>query len=636
MERCKTVPCPDGGHGQRDELPRDAIKPADGLRQTGAEDPVDPDHAKGCDLLSFSDDDVAKAAVTARRQPGRSETFFSEHGVAGFIHRAFTKSMGYDDDDMRRPVIGICNTYSELNNCNVHLREIAEAVKRGVWQAGGFPLEFPTISLGEVYLNPTSMLYRNLAAMDTEEMIRAQPMDGVVLLVNCDKTIPAALMGAVSADLPAILLSGGPMLDGRYRDQVLGACTDCRRLTADYRAGVLDSNSYQQMEDGIVRSHGHCMVMGTASTMNSLAEALGIALPGNGAIPAVDSRRLRLAEAVGRRMVGLVLEGLRPSRIMTREALENAITLLCALGGSTNPVVHLAAIAGRLGIDLPLDLFDTISRRTPYIVDMRPAGRYQMEALFFAGGVPAVLRQLLPLLHGDCLTVTGRSLAENVESAEVYNQDVIHSLEHPIQPEGGIAVLYGNLAPDGAIIKHGAASPRLLQHRGRAVVFRDLLDLRNRIDNPHLDVVEDDVLVLQNVGPIGGSGMPEVGNLPLPQKLLAQGVRDMVRISDGRMSGTAFGTVVLHVAPESAVGGPLGLVRDGDIIELDVPSRRLQLLVDDRELADRQKAWQPPPAAPARGYGWLYTKHVNQAPLGCDFDFLLGSDPVRAGEQSKF
>jgi dihydroxy-acid dehydratase len=566
----------------------------------------------------------------------RSGTFFGEGGVAGFTHRAFTKQMGYDDEDMRRPVIGICNTWSELNGCNKGLKEVAEAVKRGVWQAGGFPLEFPTVSLGEIFLNPTSMLFRNLAAMDTEELIRAQPLDGVVLLVNCDKTTPAALMGAASADLPAILVSGGPALNGHFNGQTLGACSDCRRLTAEYQAGTLDAPTYRAIEDGIVRSIGHCMVMGTASTMNSIAEALGIALPGNGAIPAVDARRLRLAEAAGRRIVALATEGVRPSQIMTREAFENAITLLHALGGSTNAVVHLPAIAGRLGVDLPLDLFDAISRRTPLIANMRPAGKYQMEELFEAGGIPAVLRELLPILHGDALTVTGRTLAENVADATIRDPETIRPFADPLDREGGLAVLRGNLAPDGAVIKHAAATPRLLQHRGRAVVFRDLDDLRARINAPDLDVTPDDVLVLQGVGPVGGPGMPEVGNFPIPGKLLKAGVRDMVRVSDARMSGTAFGTIVLHVAPESAIGGPLALVRDGDPIELDVAGRRITLDVDDAELARRRAEWTPPAPAYARGYGKLYLDQVNQAPLGCDFDFLRGADPVVATEQAKY
>lgn len=572
----------------------------------------------------------------AAPSPLRGASFFQEPHVAGFTHRAFTKAMGYDEHDMARPLIGICNTYSEINNCNVHLRELAEAVKRGVWQAGGFPLEFPTISLGEVFLNPSSMLWRNLAAMDTEEMIRGQPVDGVVLLVNCDKTTPAALMGAASADVPTIALSGGPALNGHFRGEMLGACTDCRRLTAEYTAGTLSAETYRLTEDNVFRSRGHCMVMGTASTMNSLLEALGIGLPGTGATPAVDSRRIRLAEETGRATVDLARNGLRPSQILTRQAFENAITLLCAVGGSTNAVVHLPAIAGRLGIDLPLDLFDSISRRTPLIANLRPSGSYQMEDLFYAGGVPAVLHELLPLLHGDALTVTGRTLAENVASAEVQNREIIRTLDDPFQPEGGLAVLRGNLAPDGAVIKHAAATPSLLQHRGRALVFRDMDDLRARLDTPDLDVTPDSVLVLQCVGPVGGPGMPEVGNLPIPQKLLKQGVRDMVRISDGRMSGTAYGTIVLHVAPESAIGGPLALVQDGDEIELDVANRRLHLHVDDEELARRRATWQPPTPAYRRGYGRLYLEHVNQAPQGMDFDFLAGADPVKVTLQPKF
>ncbi len=568
--------------------------------------------------------------------PSRSETFFNEPHVAGFTHRAFTKAMGFDDADMARPMIGICNTYSELNNCNSHLRELAEAVKRGVWQAGGFPLEFPTISLGEIYLSPTSMLYRNLAAMDTEEMIRGNPIDGVVLLTNCDKTTPAALMGACSADLPAIMVSGGPALNGHWRGQMLGACTDCRRMTAEYQAGTITEATYQEVEENVFRSHGHCMVMGTASTMNSLMEALGIALPGNGATPAVDARRIRLAEQAGRRIVALAQEGVRPSQILTRQALENAITLLCALGGSTNAVVHLPAIAGRLNIDLPLDLFDQISQRTPLIANLRPSGQYQMEDLFYAGGISAVLKQLLPLLHGDVLTVTGRTLAENVQAAEIYNADVIRTREQPLKAEGGLAILRGNLAPDGAVIKHAAATPALLQHRGRAIVFKNFADVRDRLNDPALDVTADNVLVLQNSGPIGGPGMPEIGIIPIPEKLLKQGVRDMVRISDARMSGTAYGTIVLHIAPESAIGGPLALVQDGDEIELDVANRRLHLHVDEAELARRRSLWQPPRLGFARGYGQLYLQHVTQAPEGVDFDFLRGSDPVQVTMQPKF
>ncbi|MCX6050464.1 MAG: dihydroxy-acid dehydratase, partial [Chloroflexi bacterium] len=546
--------------------------------------------------------------------PSRSDAFFNEPHVAGFTHRAFTKAMGYDDEDMARPVIGICNTYSELNNCNSHLREVAEAVKRGVWQAGGFPLEFPTISLGEIYLSPTSMLCRNLAAMDTEEMIRGNPIDGVVLLTNCDKTTPAALMGACSADLPAIMVSGGPALNGHWRDQILGACTDCRRMTAERQAGTITEETYKEVEANVFRSHGHCMVMGTASTMNSLMEALGIALPGNGATPAVDARRLRLAEQAGRRIVALAREGIRPSALITRHAFENAITLLSAIGGSTNAIVHLPAIAGRLGIDLPLTLFDEISQRTPLIANLRPSGKYQMEDLFYAGGIPAILKQLLPLLHGDALTVTGRTLAENVQEAEIDNADVIRSLDNPLKPEGGLAILHGNLAPDGAVIKHAAATAGLLQHRGRALVFKNFEDVRARINDPDLAVTPESVLVLQNSGPIGGPGMPEIGIIPIPEKLLKQGIRDMVRISDARMSGTAYGTIILHIAPESAIGGPLALVQDGDEIELDVAQRRLHLHVSDAELARRRANWQPPEPAYQRGYGQLYLQHVTQAP----------------------
>lgn len=569
-------------------------------------------------------------------QNSRSQTFFNQDGVAGLTHRAFTRSMGYDDSDMSRPLIGICNTYSELNHCNSHLRLISEAVKRGVLQAGGFPLEFPTISLGEIYLSPTSMLYRNLAAMDTEEMIRGNPLDGVVLLTNCDKTTPAALMGAASTDIPAMMLSGGPMLNGHYQGEVLGACTDCRRYTSEYQASAISAAAYQAVEENLVRSAGHCMVMGTASTMNSLMEALGMALPGNGAIPAVDSRRLRLAQQTGRQIVKLVEADIRPSHILTAAAFDNAITLLHALGGSTNAIVHLPAIAGRLGIELPLSRFDELSRTTPLIANLRPTGKYQMEDLYYAGGIPAVLKQLLPLLHGDALTVTGKTLAANLESAAVANSDVIHSLDKPLQAEGGLSILRGNLAPDGAVIKHAAAAPELLQHRGPAIVFKGVDDVKARIHDPDLDVSQDHVLVLQNAGPIGGPGMPEVGHLPIPRKLLRQGIRDMLRISDARMSGTSYGAIVLHVVPESALGGPLALAQDGDEIELDAPNRRLHLHVSDEELARRRANWSPPPPAFQRGYGQLFLRHVLQAPLGCDFDFLRGRDVVKVSEQPKF
>jgi dihydroxy-acid dehydratase len=539
----------------------------------------------------------------------------------GLTRRAWFKASGFTDADLSKPVIGIAQTWSELNHCHIHFRELAEAVKRGVWQAGGWPLEFPTISLGEFNVVPTTMLYRNLLALDTEEMIRAQPLDGVVLLSSCDKNIPAQLMGAASANKPAILLTGGPMLASKWNGQVLGACTDCRRLTEEYRAGKITPEQYHEIEDALGRSTGHCMVMGTASTMAALAEALGMALPGTAAIPAPDSRRLRLAEAVGRQIVETVRLGLTPGRVMTERALDNALRLLLAIGGSTNAVVHLPAIAGRLGLALPLDRVDAFSRTTPLLVNVRPSGQWHMEDLFEAGGVPAVLKELAPLLHLDCLTVTGRTLGDHLEQARVDRRDVIRPLSEPLAAEGGIAVLRGNLCPRGAVIKQAAASPALLRHRGRAVVFTSQQDLETRIDRSDLDVRPDDVLVLQNVGPVGGPGMPEWGNFAMPRKLLDAGVRDMVRISDARMSGTAAGTVVLHVCPEAAVGGPLALVRDGDLIELDVPARRLQLLVTDRELQDRQSAWQAPALAYARGYGKLFLDHVLQADEGCDFGF---------------
>jgi dihydroxy-acid dehydratase len=558
-------------------------------------------------------------------QQRRSAEWFERQDIRGFIHRAFAKASGFSDDDLHRPVIGIANTWSEMNHCNSHLRGIAEAVKRGVLQAGGLPLEFPTISLGEVFVKPTTMLYRNLMAMDTEEMIRAQPMDGVVLLCGCDKTTPAQLMGAASADLPAIMVTGGPMLNGHWRGETLGACTDCRRYETELRAGTITPETYRSIEDAVCRSAGHCMVMGTASTMASLAEALGMTLPGCAAIPAPDSRRLRLAEASGRQIVAAAAADLRPSRILTRAAFENAIRVSMAIGGSTNAVIHLVAIAGRLGIDLPLDRFDELSRSTPLLANLRPSGEFQMEELFAAGGIPAVMQELLPLLDRDALTITGRTVGENLEAAcaDVPDRRVIASLSQPLQTEGGTAILRGNLAPRGAVCKQSAASPHLLRHRGRAVVFSTLADLQARIDDPDLEVTEEDVLVLQNAGPVGGPGMAEVGNLPLPKKLLQRGVRDMVRISDARMSGTAYGTIVLHVTPEAAVGGPLAVVRTGDWIELDVPARRLHLSLSDEELATRLAAWSPPPPAYDRGYGRLFLERVLQADQGCDFDFLV-------------
>jgi len=555
----------------------------------------------------------------------RSAEWWSGPEYYNFARRAWLRSEGFARDAMEgKPVIGICNSWSELNNCNAHLRTVAEAVKRGVWAAGGVPLEFPTISLGEMFMRPTAMLFRNLMAMDVEESIRANPMDGVVLLCGCDKTTPAQLMGAASADLPAIVVPGGPMLSGLWKDKKLGSGTDGRKLFDLYRAGKLSDEELCEIEGGLSRSAGHCTVMGTASTMTSLAEALGMTLTGCASVPAVDSRRLTFAEMSGRRIVELVREDVRPSRVMTREAFENAITVNMAIGGSTNAVIHLIAIAGRLGIRLELDLFDSISRRTPTLVNVKPSGEFLMEDFFMAGGVPAVMREVLPLLHSGAATVTGKSVAENVGGASCHSREVIRAAESPLHAEGGTVVLFGNLAPDGAVLKQTAATPALLQHKGQAYVFEDHAQMLREIDREDLPVTRDSVLVMKNCGPKGGPGFPEWGQIPLPKRLLLEGVTDMVRISDARMSGTSFGTVVLHVAPESAVGGPLGLVRTGDWIKLDTAGRRVELLVDEEELDRRRAEFVPPPARYSRGYGRLFLEHVTQANLGCDFDFLAG------------
>ncbi|MBD2843694.1 dihydroxy-acid dehydratase [Paenibacillus sp. IB182496] len=559
----------------------------------------------------------------SERPPLRSAAYFGEQELWGFIHRSFTKSMGYTEADIRRPVIGIANTFSELNKCHSHFRELTDYVKRGVWQAGGTPMEFPTISIGEPYIKPTTMLLRNLMAMDTEEMLSGHPIDGVVLLGGCDKTVPAQLMAAASANIPAIVLTGGPMLNGRLGGRALGACTDCYGFTLDHKAGVIDDAQLAVAENAICRSDGHCMVMGTASTMASIAEALGMALPGSAAIPAPDSRRRHMAVATGRQIVELVRRDLRPRDIMTEEAMANAITVTMASGGSTNAIIHLIAIAQRLGRRLPLDTFDAISRRTPFLLNLRPSGEYQMEEYFEAGGVPALMKELLPLLHADCVTVTGGTVADNVASAAVLDRKVIRPLAEPLEPEGGIAVLRGNLAPDGALIKQTAVSPQLKRHVGRALVFDSPADLQARIDDPELEVDEHSVLVLRNAGPIGAPGMPEIGQIPIPKKLLVRGVRDMVRISDARISGTSYGALVVHAAPEAAIGGPLALVRDGDEIELDIAARRLELRVGEDELARRRAAWTPPPRQYDRGYGRLFQERVLQADRGCDFDFLL-------------
>jgi dihydroxy-acid dehydratase len=565
----------------------------------------------------------------------RGLTNYGDPEFSMFVRGAYVRGAGLTAEDLARPVIGLAQTWSEFNPCHRHLREVAEAVKRGVWQAGGLPLEFPTISLGEIVLSPTSMLFRNLMAMDTEEMILGQPMDGVVLLGGCDKTLPAQLMGAASADRPAIVVTAGPMLTGRYEGMRLGACTDCRGLWAEHRAGTIDAARLEAIQGELFPSTGTCMVMGTASTMAAMTEALGMTLPGMAAIPAPLARRLRLAEAAGRRIVDMAREDLRPSRILTRPAFENAVRLLMALGGSTNAVVHLPAIAGRAGVALELDDFDRFARSTPMVASIRPSGKYHMEDLAEAGGIPAVLKTLAPLLHLDALTVTGQTLGAILEATPAAGawQEVVAPLDRPFKREGGLAILRGSLAPDGAVLKVSAATPALLRHRGRACVFRDLADLAARVDDPALPVTPDSVLVLQNAGPVGGPGMPEAGSVPIPRKLLAAGVRDMVRVSDARMSGTAGGTVVLHVAPEAAVGGPLALVRDGDEILLDTEARRLDLLVSEQEFLRRRAAWTPPVTPPARGYRRLFAERVLQAPEGCDFDFLVAAGGHRTFER---
>jgi dihydroxy-acid dehydratase len=556
----------------------------------------------------------------------RSAEWFGKRDRDGFIHRSWMRAEGFAPDVFDgRPVIGICNSWSELTSCNVHLRRVAESVKRGVWEAGGWPLEFPTISLGETYMRPTTMLFRNLMSMDVEESIRANPIDGVVLLSGCDKTTPAQLMGAASVDLPAIMVTGGPMLNGKYRGGEIGSGTMVWKFSEEVRGGRKTWEDFFEAEEGQSRSNGHCMTMGTASTMASMAESLGIAPTGNAAIPAVDSRRYALAQLAGRRIVEMVREDLRMSRILTREAFENAIRVNAAIGGSTNAVIHLLAIAGRVGVPLTLDDFDRLAHDLPLLVDLQPSGRFLMEDFYYAGGVPAVVRELGDRIHRDALTVSGKTIGEMTADAPCWNREVIRPFDAPVKEKAGIAVLRGNLAPEGAVIKPSAATPSLLTHRGRAVVFENIEDFHARIDDPDLDVDETCVLVLKGAGPRGYPGMPETGNLPLPPKLLAKGVTDMVRISDSRMSGTAYGTVVLHTSPEAAVGGPLALVQNGDLIELDVPNRRLDLIVSEAELDRRRAAWKPAPAAFERGYAKLYTEHVLGPEHGADFDFLVGT-----------
>ncbi|MGJ4964798.1 IlvD/Edd family dehydratase [Bradyrhizobium sp. SZCCHNS3002] len=557
----------------------------------------------------------------------RSQAWFGRQDKMGFYYRSFLKNSGTPQDRFEgRPVIGICNTWSELTPCNAHFRVIAEHVRQGVLDAGGYPLEFPVSSLGEVTMRPTAMLFRNLASMDVEEAIRAHPLDGVVLLMGCDKTTPALLMGAASADLPAIGVSGGPQLRGVYRGQIIGSGTNIISMSEQLRAGEITLKEFHEAEAGMNRSAGSCMTMGTASTMASMVEALGIGLPENAAIPAADARRNLLARMAGRRIVEMVGEDLKPSDILTRQAFENAIRTLAAIGGSTNAVVHLLAIAGRVGVELTLDDFDRLCRDVHCLVDLMPSGRFLMEDFYYAGGLPAVLRALgeRGLLHKDARTVNGRTLWDNVAEAPNYNAEVITPFETPFKTEAGIAILTGNLAPNGAVIKPSAASPELMNHTGRAVVFESVEEMHDAVDDDNLDIDASCIMVLKNCGPKGYPGMAEVGNMPLPAKVLRQGVRDMIRISDARMSGTAYGTVVLHVAPEATVGGPLALVKNGDMITLDVAGRRLHLHVSDEELAARRAAWTPPKPHAARGYQKLYIDHVLQADRGVDFDFLVG------------
>jgi L-arabonate dehydrase len=555
----------------------------------------------------------------------RSSEWFGLRNRDGFIHRSWMKNQGLPDHLFDgRPVIGICNTWSELTPCNAHFRRIADYVKRGVYEAGGFPLEFPVMSLGETLMRPTTMLFRNLVSMDVEESIRANPIDGVVLLAGCDKTTPALLMGAASCDLPALMISGGPMLNGKFRGRDIGSGTDVWKFSEDVRCGAMSMCDFLEAEACMSRSAGHCMTMGTASTMACVVESLGMGLPMNAAIPAVDSRRYTLAHVAGRRIVEMVKEDLRMSKILTRKAFENAIRVVGAIGGSTNAVIHLLAIAGRIGVDLSLKDWDTLGRDVPCLLNLMPAGKYLMEDFYYAGGLPAILRELGDLIHRDALTVNGKTMGENVAEAPCFNPDVINPATNPFRANSGIAVLHGNLCPNGAVLKPSAATPELMKHNGRAVVFDNIEHFYARIDAPDLDVDERSILVLKNCGPRGYPGMPEVGNMPLPPKVLKKGITDMVRISDARMSGTAFGTVVLHVSPEAAAGGVLAVVQEGDMIDLDVSARRLQLNVPDSEIQRRRAAWKPPQPVFERGYYKLYFDHVMQADRGADLDFLPG------------
>jgi len=559
----------------------------------------------------------------------RSYRWYGPDDLRSFVHRSRAASMGCVHADYEgKPVIGIINTWSDMNPCHSHLRERAEDVKRGVWQAGGFPVEMPAMTLGETFQKPSTMLYRNFLAMETEEMLRSYPIDGCVLLGGCDKTTPALLMGAISMNVPTIYVSAGPMLRGNWRGQLLGSGADVMKYWAERRAGTIDLQAWTEIEEGIARSAGTCMTMGTASTMTSVTEALGFTLPGATSIPAVDANHPKMANLSGRRIVEMVWDDLKPRDILTQASFKNAIVTVLALGGSTNAVIHLIALAGRAGIRLTIDNFDSLSKTTPVLANVRPTGKYLMEDFYYAGGLSALLKMLNHNLDLSCLTVTGKTVGENISNSEVHNFDVIRSVENPLFPSGGLVILRGNLAPNGAVIKALAAEPRLLKHQGPAIIFNSYDEMNKRIDDPDLRVDENSVLVLRNAGPKGAPGMPEWGNLPIPQKLLKAGVRDMLRISDARMSGTNYGACVLHVSPESFVGGQLALLREGDIVELDVSQQQLNMRVSDEEIARRRASWRPTQDIYPRGYGRLYMQHIKQADEGCDFDFLEGTAPI--------
>ncbi|MBA7524398.1 L-arabonate dehydratase [subsurface metagenome] len=556
----------------------------------------------------------------------RSTEWFGKDDKMGFVHRSWLRNQGHPDHLFRdKPVIGICNTWSDLTPCNAHLREFADIVKRGVYEAGGFPLEFPVMSLGETLMKPTTMLWRNLASMDVEETIRANPLDGIVLLTGCDKTTPSTLMGAASVNLPTIVVPGGPMLNGKFRGKDIGSGTATWQLSEGMKAGTVSREDLIEAESCMSRSAGHCMTMGTASSMASMVETLGLTLPGASAIPAVDSRKKVMAHLSGNRIVEMVKEDLSLSKILTRQAFENAIKVNSAIGGSTNFIIHLVAIAGRIGVDLVLDDFDKLGSGMPLLLNLMPSGKYLMEDFYYAGGLPVILDELRGHIHTGALTINGKTIGENCKDAPCYNRDVIANIEKPFKDSAGIAVLKGNLCENGAVIKPSAATYSLMQHKGRAVVFETIEDYHDRIDDPDLDIDKTCVMVLKGVGPVGYPGMPEVGNLDLPEKLVKEGVKDMVRISDGRMSGTAYGTVVLHISPESSIGGNLALVQNGDMIELDVKKRKLILHVSDKELKKRKENWKAPDPVADRGYVNLFINHVEQAEKGCDFDFLRGA-----------